>query len=156
MGRPDLLILDEPTTGLDPLVQRTVMEFVREVKNEGRTVFFSSHMLQEVQAVCDRVGIIREGSLVKTEKVETLTKQSFKRLELTLRKPPPPDAFSIDGVTETKREGQTVWLEVRNSLDRVMELAVKFGVDDIDTSPVTLEEIFLTFYGEQSNGGTDA
>ena len=151
MGKPDLLILDEPTTGLDPLVQQTVLELVREVRDEGRTVFFSSHILQEVEAVCDRVGIIRQGRLVKTERVETLTKQQFRRIHLTLRKTPPENAFAADGVTETGREGTTVMLEVREGLDRVIQAAVPFGIVDIETPPVTLEEIFLAFYGH--NGG---
>src|SRR5690606_32144468 len=100
MTKPDLLILDEPTGGLDPLMQQTVMELVREAKAEGRTIFFSSHILPEVQVVCDRVGIIREGQLIKTERVETLTKQQFKRLYLTMRQIPPANAFALEGVTE--------------------------------------------------------
>jgi ABC-2 type transport system ATP-binding protein len=156
MGKPDLLILDEPTTGLDPLVQQIVMELVKEAKDDGRTVFFSSHILPEVQAVCDRVGIIREGQLIKTERVETLTKQQFKRLYLTLRQSPPADAFAIEGVTETGRDGQMVMLEIRQGLDKVMETAVPYGIEDIETPPVTLEEIFTTFYNRQNNGGQHA
>ena len=147
MGRPDLLILDEPTTGLDPLVQQTVLALVREARAEGRTVFFSSHILPEVQAVCDRVGIIREGKLVKVERVETLVRQQFKRLTLTFRELPPADAFAFDGVTETGREGQVVMLEVRQNLDKVLEAAAPCGVVDIETMPVTLEEVFLAYYG---------
>ena len=73
MTRPDLLILDEPTGGLDPLIQRTVLDMVREAKADGRTVFFSSHILSEVQAVCDRVGIIRDGRMVAVQGVEDLS-----------------------------------------------------------------------------------
>ena len=146
MGQPDLLILDEPTGGLDPLIQQVVMELVREAKADGRTVFFSSHILPEVQEVCDRVGIIRDGRLVKTERVETLTHQQFKRLHLTLRQLPPADAFKLDGVWETGREGQTVMLEVQQGLNQVMETAVSYGIIDIETPPVTLEEIFLAYY----------
>jgi len=156
MGKPDLLILDEPTTGLDPLVQQTVMELVREARADGRTVFFSSHILPEVQAVCDRVGIIRAGELVKTERVETLTRQQFKRLRLTLRQAPPAQAFALEGVTETGRDGHTVQLEVRQGLERVLENALPYGVDDIETTPVTLEEIFLAFYDRAGNGGSHA
>jgi ABC-2 type transport system ATP-binding protein len=153
MGKPDLLILDEPTTGLDPLVQQIVMELVKEAKDDGRTVFFSSHILPEVQAVCDRVGIIREGQLIKTERVETLTKQQFKRLYLTLRQSPPADAFAIEGVTETGRDGQMVMLEIRQGLDKVMETAVPYGIDDIETPPVTLEEILAYSNMNCSLGG---
>lgn len=152
MSKPDLLILDEPTGGLDPLVQQTVMELVREVKADGRTVFFSSHVLPEVQAVCDRVGIIRNGELIQTSPVDTLTKQTFKRIHITFQNMPPADAFTSDGVTETGRDDNTVMLEVRSDLAKVMEIAVPYGIDDLDTPHVTLEEIFLSFYDRTSNG----
>lgn len=152
MGKPDLLVLDEPTGGLDPLIQQIVMELVREARDDGRTVFFSSHILPEVQAVCDRVGIIREGELIKTERVETLTKQQFKRLHLNLRETPPVDAFAFEGVTETGREGSMVMMEIRGNLNKVLEAAVSYGVEDIETPPVTLEEIFLAFYDRQNHG----
>ena len=108
--------------------------------------------LEEVQAVCDRVGIIREGRLIETERVETLTKQQFKRLHLTLRRSPPPDAFALEGVTETGRDGHTVMLEIRRGLDKVVETALPYGIEDIETPPVTLEEIFLAYYDRQNRG----
>ncbi|MCA9933641.1 MAG: ABC transporter ATP-binding protein [Ardenticatenaceae bacterium] len=151
MHKPDLLILDEPTSGLDPLVQQTVLDLVRETKADGRTVFFSSHILSEVQEVCDRVGIIREGRLVKTERVETLTKQQFKRLRLNLAQTPSVDAFAFDGVMETARDGNEVNLEVRQNLNAVMETAVSYGIIDMEMPPVTLEEIFLAYYGGNGN-----
>ncbi|MCL4261745.1 MAG: ABC transporter ATP-binding protein [Anaerolineae bacterium] len=147
MNKPDLLILDEPTSGLDPLVQQTVLELVREAKADGRTVFFSSHILSEVQEVCDRVGIIREGQLVATERVETLIKQQFKRLRLSFATLPPADAFAQEGVLETARDEQSVTLEIRENLNGVLSTAVIYHVLDIDTIPVTLEEVFLAFYG---------
>lgn len=156
MGKPDLLILDEPTTGLDPLVQQVVMELVQDAKEDGRTVFFSSHILPEVQAVCDRVGIIREGQLVKTERVETLTKRQFKRVHLHFQTLPPADAFSFEGVTETGRDGQVVMLELRGGLQQVLETSMPYGIQDIETPPVTLEEIFLAFYDRQNQGGNNA
>jgi len=156
MGRPELLILDEPTIGLDPLAQQTVLELVRDARNKGRTVFFSSHNLTEVQAVCDRVGIIREGELVKTEHVETLIDQRFKRLQLTLRQSPPPDAFNGEGTTETGRDGNQVILETRQDLDVVLEKALSYGIEDIETLPVTLEDIFLAYYDRDNSGGSHA
>ncbi|MFP6581014.1 MAG: ABC transporter ATP-binding protein [Candidatus Hydrogenedentota bacterium] len=152
MGKPDLLVLDEPTSGLDPLMQQVVLELVQEAKDEGRTVFFSSHNLPEVQAVCDRVGIIREGRLIKTEQVETLTKQQFKRLKIRFRELPPTDIFSTNGVTETGRDGKVVTLEIGDGLDKVMELAARYGIEDIETLPVSLEEIFLAFYEGRHEG----
>jgi ABC-2 type transport system ATP-binding protein len=155
MGKPDLLILDEPTIGLDPLVQQAVLELVREARDQGRTVFFSSHNLPEVQAVCDRVGIIRDGHLVKTESVEALTQRQFKRVRFAFRHVPPPGAFDLDGVVETERDDPWIQLEVRRNLETVMKRAADFGVVDIDVPPVTLEEIFLAFYDRSSSGGSD-
>jgi ABC-2 type transport system ATP-binding protein len=106
-----------------------------------------------VQQVCDRVGIIRDGELIKTERVETLTQRAFKRVHLTLREVPPAGAFTTNGVTETGRDGQMVMLEVRSGLDTVMEKAVPYGIEDIDTPPVTLEEVFLAFYDRQNHHG---
>ncbi len=150
MNQPDLLILDEPTGGLDPLVQQTVLELVRETKEDGRTVFFSSHILPEVQAVCDRVGIIRDGKLVTTSSIEELTTQHFKRVRLSFANTPPADAFAQEGVQEVDRNEQGVTLEIYENLGRVMETAVSFGITDIETIPVDLEEIFLTYYSREN------
>jgi ABC-2 type transport system ATP-binding protein len=152
MNKPELLILDEPTSGLDPLMQQTVMEIVQEANQHGSTVFFSSHILSEVHTVCDRVGIIREGQLVATERVEDMTRQQFKRLRIGFDQLPPEDAFAIEGVTELVRDDQAVELEIRENIGQVMKKAVSFGINDIETIPVTLEEIFLAYYGK-GNGG---
>lgn len=155
MNKPDLLILDEPTTGLDPLVQQTVMDLVREANQAGATVFFSSHILPEVQAVCDRVGIIREGQLVATERVEDLTHQHFTRIRFQLANMPPPGAFDRDGVLVLARDGRAITLEIQWGLDKLMEAAAAYGILDIETIPVSLEEIFLAYYG-RGNGGNHA
>jgi ABC-2 type transport system ATP-binding protein len=152
MSRPDLLILDEPTGGLDPLVQQTVMEMVREVKADGRTVFFSSHILPEVQAVCDRVGIIRDGQLVATERVEDLFAQRLKRLTMIFAEMPPVGIFDLEGVTEMERNEQSIMLEVRENLPQVLTTAAQYDIQDIETHSISLEEIFLAYYGK-GNGG---
>lgn len=146
MGKPELLILDEPTIGLDPIAQRTVLELVRETRNEGRTVLFSSHIMPEVQSVCDRVGIIKDGHLIKTESIKSLIEQQIKRIHLTLTRTPPLDAFDIEGVRETRRDGNTVSLDVLNKLDDVLAIALRYGIEDMETAQVTLEEIFVTLY----------
>ncbi len=155
MNKPDLLILDEPTGGLDPLMQQTVMDLAREAKNDGSTIFFSSHNLPEVQAVCDRVGIIRDGQLVATERVEDLMRQQFKRLRLSFATMPPADAFAQEGVTEIARDETGVLLEIRENLNGVMETAVNYQISNIETETVSLEEIFLAYYGK-GNGGNHA
>ncbi|MGH2535850.1 MAG: ABC transporter ATP-binding protein [Candidatus Promineifilaceae bacterium] len=152
MGRPDLLILDEPTSGLDPLAQQAVHELVREARAGGRTVFFSSHILSEAQAICDRVGIIRAGRLIKVERVEALTAQPFHRLRLRFDAPPPAAALAVEGVQELSRDDHSLILEVRQNLPFVMQAAAGYGITDIETQPVTLEEVFLAYYG--SDGGS--
>ena len=154
MSRADLLILDEPTGGLDPLVQRTVLDLVREAKADGRTVFFSSHILSEVQAVCDRVGIIRDGRLVATQSVDELFAQRMNRLSLIFDRLPPTGAFDFDGVTELRRGRQSIELEVRLNLPQVLATAAQHDVIDIETHNISLEEIFLAYYSEE-NGGSD-
>ncbi|MBN2045885.1 MAG: ABC transporter ATP-binding protein [Anaerolineales bacterium] len=148
MNRPDLLILDEPTGGLDPLVQRTVLEMVREVKADGRTVFFSSHILSEVQAVCDRVGIIREGQLVATQKVEEMIAQRINRMTMIFEELPVEGIFNIRGVSELERGEKSITLEVTENLPEVLTIAAQNKIMDIETHNLGLEEIFLAYYSK--------
>ena len=150
MAKAELLVLDEPTIGLDPLIQQTVLELVQEAKAEGRTVFFSSHILSEVQAVCDRVGIIREGRMIKVESMSKLTAQHFHRLRIRFATMPEPEAFKLEGVTELNRDGDTLFLEVTQNLPAVMTAASSYEIVDIETQPVTLEEVFLAYYGRNN------
>ena len=148
MSRAELLILDEPTGGLDPLVQRTVLDLVREAKDDGRTVFFSSHILSEVQAVCDRVGIIRDGQLVASERVEDMFAQRMNRMSLIFHEIPPAGTFDFPGVIELERGEQSIMLEVRENLPQVLAAAAQYQAVDIDTHNISLEEIFLAYYGK--------
>ena len=152
MNRADLLILDEPTGGLDPLVQNTVLEMVRETKADGRTVFFSSHNLPEVQAVCDRVGIIRDGQLIATQRVEDLFAQRMNRMTLIFEGMPPAGTFKMEGVTELERAEKSITLEVRENLSKVLSAAAQHHVMDIETHNISLEEIFLTYYSKDNGG----
>ncbi|MFZ0546074.1 MAG: ABC transporter ATP-binding protein [Candidatus Promineifilaceae bacterium] len=152
MSRPNLLILDEPTGGLDPLVQQTVLEMVEEAKADGRTIFFSSHILSEVQTVCDRVGIIRDGRLIETQRVEELITRRIKRMTLIFPKLPPADAFNLEGVTEVERSDQKLTLEVKENLPQVLTTAAQYEVEDIETHSISLEEIFLAYYGKENGG----
>jgi len=153
MSKAELLVLDEPTSGLDPLVQQRVLDLVQEAKDEGNTVFFSSHILPEVQVVCDQVGIIREGKLVAVERVEDLTRQQFKRLRISFGSMPPEKAFDLPGIEEISRDESGVTLEIRENLEQFMETAVPYGIRDIETFSVSLEEIFLAYYGANQGGG---
>ncbi len=154
MSRPDLLLLDEPTSGLDPLAQQTVLQLIRESQAEGRTVFLSSHILPEVQAVCDRVGIIRAGELVKVERVDELIGKRFRRLKIQFSAEPPTQIFERPGVKLLSRQAGQVSLEIHAHLDQFLLDIAPFGITDIESEHLSLEEVFLSYYG--SNGEAHA
>ena len=156
MHQPELLILDEPTLGLDPLVVQTVLQLVNEAREQGRTAFFSSHVLSDVQSVCDRVGIIRQGRIIEVGEVDALTTQPFHRLRFVLERDPPEDAFGYAGVIEKGRIDHEIELEVHENLEAVLGEALDYGVIDLETHPVTLEEVFLAYYGGEGKGAEDA
>lgn len=153
MGRPELLLLDEPTSGLDPLVQQSVMELMREARAEGRTVLLSSHVLSEVQAVCDRVGIIRDGRLVATERVEDLIHGQIHRMTMRFERMPPEGMFDGDGSSEISRTDRLVTIEIREGLNQVLSESVGYGVLDVETHQVSLEDIFMQYYGKSGGDG---
>ena len=149
---PDLLLLDEPTGGLDPLMQEEFLAFVAEEREQGRTVFLSSHELDEVERACDRVGIIREGRLVAVEDVGDITGRGFRHVTLEFAQPVDPVEFRrIPGVDELERDGNRLRFKASGDLDRVVKAAARHTVTDIELTRPTLEEIFLTYYGR--NGG---
>jgi ABC-2 type transport system ATP-binding protein len=148
MHHPDLLILDEPTIGLDPLVQREFLALVREARDAGRTVFLSSHIMDEVEAVADRVAILRAGRLVVVESVDTLKARAVRRMDLTFGTPPPPALLQgIRGVREAHVLGSTAHLVVEGSTADLFAAVAPLQVTNIVTHEADLEEIFLTYYG---------
>ena len=153
LHRPDLLLLDEPTAGLDPLVQITFNELLREVAAEGRTVFLSSHILSEVQRLADRVAIIREGSLELVEAVDTLRARAFVRVEATFAKPPPKGAFSgLSGVRELERKGPVVLFALEGPVDPLIKALARYEVLALDSHEADLEDFFLTLYRNGASG----
>jgi ABC-2 type transport system ATP-binding protein len=150
MHQPDLLILDEPTAGLDPLAQTVVHELIKESRAAGRSVFLSSHVLSEVERVADRVGIIRDGRLVATEHVSVLKDKSLHFLEARLASPPPSDAFAhVEGVRTVEVTGNVVRISLSPPMDAVIKALAGFTVEDLTVREPDLEEIFLTYYGPQ-------
>jgi ABC-2 type transport system ATP-binding protein len=146
--KPDLLVMDEPTTGLDPLVQEEFLRLMAETSAEGRTVFFSSHVLSEVERVCDWVGIIREGELVALETTQSLVEKRFRRLSLRFASPVDPAPFAaLPEVTELESEGDTLRMKVGGSVDPVIKMAARHTVVDLEFERPSLEEVFLTYYG---------
>jgi ABC-2 type transport system ATP-binding protein len=153
MHRPELLVLDEPTTGLDPLVQQEFHTMIAEARLGGSTVFLSSHVMPEVERLCDRVGIIREGRLVAVEDVGDLKARAIRTLDIRFARPVPGEAFAgLPGVQRIEVQGDLVHLTVAGHLDAVVKSAARYEVVDITSNEPTLEEVFLTFYGEGENG----
>ncbi len=146
--RPDLLILDEPTAGLDPLIQQTFFEIVREAKADGRTIFLSSHIIDEVDRTCDRVAIIREGRLVQVDRIETIRQLAFHHVELTFRESVDGAVFSgIEGVDDVTVAGSTVQMRVNGQIGAVITAAAPHGLIDVVSREPNLEDVFLAQYG---------
>jgi ABC-2 type transport system ATP-binding protein len=149
--RPDLLILDEPTSGLDPLVQQTFFDIIREAKAEGRTVFLSSHILGEVEKTCDRVGIIRDGRLVKVDRVEALRDLAHHQVELRFAGEVPVGAFTaLPGVSDVSADEHVLRMRVSGSITPVVREAARYELLDFVSREPSLEETFLAQYGRSA------
>ncbi len=154
MHRPELVVLDEPTAGLDPLLQAEVRAMLRETAADGRSVFISSHSLDEVQHVADRVGIIRGGRLVDLDAVESLRERSLRHVTITFATPPDTKAFAhIDGVRLIQVDGAALKLSCPESaLDALVKEIARYEIADFVSQPADLEEIFLELYHEADGG----
>jgi ABC-2 type transport system ATP-binding protein len=147
--RPDLLILDEPTAGLDPLVQQTFFSLVEEARADGRTVFLSSHIIDEVDRTCDRVAIIREGRLVQVDRIEEIRRLAFHHVEITFGAPVAPAVFeALPGVSDVTTRGDVVSMRVSGPIGPVVNAAAAHGVVDLVSREPNLEDVFLAQYGE--------
>jgi ABC-2 type transport system ATP-binding protein len=154
MHEPELLVLDEPTTGLDPLMQQEFFALIDEVRADGRTVFLSSHVLPEVERLADRVGIVRQSRLVMVEEVETLKEKALRRIEIVFARRVDAKAFaSLPGVREAAGSGHRLDLAVEGSLDAVMREAAAHGIVNVTTHEADLEEVFMGYYkGDDAAG----
>ena len=147
MSNPDLLVLDEPTTGLDPLLQIEFQKLVAERKASGATQFISSHLLSEVEAVCDRVGIIRDGRLVAVETLEAMRARSVQRVEITFADEVPLRVFSsIPGVAEAVSRNGHMQLTVTGDMDPIIKAAARHTVLSLTSEAPSLDEVFLAYY----------
>jgi ABC-2 type transport system ATP-binding protein len=153
MHRPQLLILDEPSAGLDPLVSHTFHTIIREARDEGRTIFFSSHVLSEVEQVCDTVGVLRDGRLQAVERISDLNRVRFRWVTIYTHAPLDlADWAALDGVSEASLIPRGIRMQVRGSLDPVVKLASRYPVEDMTVVEPSLEDFFMTFYGQTGNG----
>jgi ABC-2 type transport system ATP-binding protein len=152
MNRPRLIIMDEPSSGLDPLVQREFQKMMREVAADGRAVFLSSHTLSEVQRAADRVGIIRTGHLVDVEFVDDLRSKAIRTVELQFDNNVETSVFErVPGVRDLRVANHHVTMSFDGHMDELLRAAtVHYNLVDIHTEEADLEEIFLEYYREET------
>jgi ABC-2 type transport system ATP-binding protein len=148
MHRPELLLLDEPTGGLDPLMQQEVLRMLAEAQDNGATVFFSSHIISEVQVIADRVAIIREGKIVEVAETAALLNRSMRRVRIRFQQPTDVNAlFNLPGVELlAKDDGLSVLLQVEGEMDALVKTLAQYPVSDFETERTSLEKIFLAYY----------
>lgn len=151
MHRPHLVIMDEPNAGLDPLVQHEFQQMMREVADDGRTVFLSSHTLSEVERVADRVGIIRTGRLAAVEDIETLRSRMIRDIELVLDQPARAQDFEVlDGIRDVTVQDNRVRFAFDGDVGALLaDVVARHGLRDISTHEADLESIFLAYYREE-------
>ncbi|HVV26229.1 MAG TPA: ABC transporter ATP-binding protein [Candidatus Saccharimonadales bacterium] len=154
MHQPKVLILDEPTSGLDPLMQEEFYKLIAESKQRGATVFSSSHILGEVQKICDRVGIIREGRLIAERAIAELAREASQTFDIVFKdKPPLGTLKALGGAEDVIAHGNTVTLHFRGELTPLLAELARHDILKLDTQNLDLEEIFLRFY--RQNGGRE-
>jgi ABC-2 type transport system ATP-binding protein len=147
MHDADLVVLDEASSGLDPLKQATFHRVVREAAASGRTVFLSSHVIAEVEHVADRVGIVRDGTLVALESVETLRSRAVRRVEIRFAVPVDPAPFAaLREVRDVRSHGEALVMDVAGSMDALVKTAARFPVVTFSSDEADLSEIFLSYY----------
>ncbi len=148
MHHPELLMLDEPTSGLDPLMQQEVMGLIREARAAGATVFFRSHIMSEVQAVADRVALIRAGQIVELAETRSLIDHALRHVKVQFKEPvESAQLAAVPGVTLlASDDGTSVTLQVGGDMDGLIKALGRFPVCDLETTRPSLEEVFLAYY----------
>lgn len=156
MNKPDVIIMDEPSTGLDPLVQQEFQAMMREVAADGRTVFLSSHTLSEVQRAAGRVGIIRHGNLIDVASVHDLRSKAIRRVEIRFDATPDEATFrAVAGVHEVDVHDTTVVLSFDGHMEELLGVAMRDNhLLDITTQEADLEQVFLAYYQDESAAST--
>ncbi|MEA3327920.1 MAG: ABC transporter ATP-binding protein [Chloroflexota bacterium] len=153
MHKPELLLLDEPTGSLDPLMQQEVHRMLAEAQNRGATVFFSSHIISEVQAIADRVAIIREGKIVEVAVTENLLHRSMRQVRIRFQQPTEAEElYKLPGVKLiAKDDSMGLLLQVEGQMDVLIKTLAKYPVNDFETERTSLEEIFLAYYNGEKD-----
>lgn len=145
LHQPKVIILDEPTSGLDPLMQQKFFNLIKEENKRGATVFFSSHILGEVQKMCSRVAIIKDGSLVNIQDIKTLQKDNYKKIEVSAADLDE-KRFAVAGVSNLTKDNGTLKFFYKGDINQIMRLILEKEVSDVTIEEPTLEEIFMHYY----------
>ncbi len=146
LHEPKLIILDEPTSGLDPLMQQKFFELIAEENRKGATVFFSSHILSEVQKMCSRVAFIKDGKIIKLEKMSTLQENSYKKISIETKAIISKDIFDIKGVSKLESKGKSINFIFKGNINLIMEKIADIDLRNISIEEPDLEEIFMHYY----------
>jgi ABC-2 type transport system ATP-binding protein len=149
MNDPDLIIMDEPTKGLDPLVQQTFMEVIREEAARGKTIFMSSHVLSDVEKVCNRVAIIKDGKIVAEEDMEGLKRKSGKIVEVKF-KGAKPGTFAVNGISNVAKHNGYYTMSATGDLKSVLLGLASYDIEDVNIHPMTLDDIFMQYYTSEA------
>ena len=150
LHEPKLLILDEPTSGLDPLMQQKFFELLEMENKKGATILFSSHILSEVQKLCNRVAIIKEGKLVTVEKISTLQENNYKKFKIDTKSAVGEDDFNLTGVTNLEVKGHIVSFLFKGNINMVLKKIAEMDIANLWIEEPDLEEIFLHYYEKEA------
>lgn len=151
MHHPEILILDEPTSGLDPLIQSEFYTILRERQAEGKTTFMSSHVLGEVQEICNRVGFIKNGKLVQVSSLEALLAQASRQIVVRFEKSPPTELQKLGGVRNIQKTDGLLRFTFSGDLNQLLSLLAKHPVSHIEISEANLEELFMSYYKKEAS-----
>ncbi len=150
LHEPKLIILDEPTSGLDPLMQQKFFELLEQENKKGATILFSSHILSEVQRLCNRVAIIKEGKIVTVEKISTLQENNYKKFKVETKAPLDPNYFNISGVNNLEVKDTITSFLFRGNINAIMKKIADIELANLWIEEPDLEEIFLHYYEKEA------
>jgi ABC-2 type transport system ATP-binding protein len=150
LHEPKLIILDEPTSGLDPLMQQKFFDLLIEENKKGATVLLSSHILSEVQKLCSRVAIVKEGRIIKLEKISDLSDNSYKKVKIDVKSALPTDYFNVNGVANLVIHNNTVSFLYKGNLNVMMKKISEVEITNIWVEELSLEEIFMHYYEKEA------
>ncbi len=149
LHEPKLIILDEPTSGLDPLMQQKFFDLLEEENKKGATILFSSHILSEVQRLCDRVAIIKEGKIIKVEKMSTLKENNYKKFKIETLSNLDKYYFNVNGVNKLEVKGNVTNFIFKGDINTIMKKISSVEISNIWIDEPNLEEIFMHYYSEE-------